>query len=329
MNNLQNIILMIESLGGCVSLEELTIAICKKEHIVYSSHLKSIILDVLNNNSNLFKYNRHLQVWTLDTNLDNYLTIDDNKYFKTEQDVLNEVFGFSLNGFQRGSKMLSDGRLVWFPQNGSSRKSNKWENKYFAEDNKWVEVPLTDEARNFVSSTSTGEVRIIFVHEAEGYRFTGIFKHTNTDENKIRTYTLIDDKVKYHNTKTIKLFYEPVNLNIWNLFDKVKGVGHQEYFLATQSMTVGDYILCHVGTQVSKYESGIYAVAKILEKPNIYLGDPTDFCYKQLSVKTEIVVFSNTPIITHQLYSKYDLTFRSVHQIQEKYYDELRELLSI
>lgn len=63
----------------------------------------------------------------------------------------------------------------------------------------------------------------------------------------------------------MKIYYEPVNLKQWNMFEKVKHIGHIEPFLATKSIEVGDVILLHVGAQDKSYESGIYAVEEIVK----------------------------------------------------------------
>lgn len=44
-------------------------------------------------------------------------------------------------------------------------------------------------------------------------------------------------------------YIEPINLRQWNLFDKVKGPGHVEQFLATRDMQIGDIVMLHVGKQ--------------------------------------------------------------------------------
>ena len=47
----------------------------------------------------------------------------------------------------------------------------------------------------------------------------------------------------------MKIFYEPVNVNQWNMFEKVRAIGHIEPFLATKAMEKGDIVLLHVGKQ--------------------------------------------------------------------------------
>ena len=44
-------------------------------------------------------------------------------------------------------------------------------------------------------------------------------------------------------------YFEPVNLNQWNMFEKVRNVGHVEPFLATKEMHKGNIMLLHVGVR--------------------------------------------------------------------------------
>ena len=60
----------------------------------------------------------------------------------------------------------------------------------------------------------------------------------------------------------MQIFFEPVNLNHWNMFEKVSGVGHVEPFIATKAMEIGDMVLLYVGCQNKKYKSGVYAYEK-------------------------------------------------------------------
>lgn len=64
-------------------------------------------------------------------------------------------------------------------------------------------------------------------------------------------------------------YIEPINLRQWNLFDKVKGPGHVEPFLATRDMQIGDIVMLHVGKQDPAHESGIYAYGTVIYGPYI------------------------------------------------------------
>jgi len=64
----------------------------------------------------------------------------------------------------------------------------------------------------------------------------------------------------------MNIYFEPVNVNQWNMFEKVSGVGHVEPFLAVKSMVEDDLVLLHVGSQNKKYKrekSSIWRIIKL------------------------------------------------------------------
>ncbi len=63
----------------------------------------------------------------------------------------------------------------------------------------------------------------------------------------------------------MKIYFEPVNVNQWNMFEKVTGEGRVEPFLETKSMEEGDLVLLHVGSQTKQYASDIYAYGTIVK----------------------------------------------------------------
>lgn len=126
----------------------------------------------------------------------------------------------------------------------------------------------------------------------------------------------------------MKYFCEPVNLNMWNLFEKVSGVGHIECFYATNKMNVGDVMFLHVGSQVSKFESGIYAVGEIISKPYILRNSPTDYCNNRNTVDVKIIKYStNVPLISHIESLKYINQFRSHHMLEQEKGEKLYNLI--
>lgn len=114
-------------------------------------------------------------------------------------------------------------------------------------------------------------------------------------------------------------FFEPVNLNMWNLFDKVSNIGHVEAFYATKDMKIGDIMFLHVGSQDSDYNSGVYAVGKIISMPHIYMENEDEYCYKKLSVKVEIIKYSRRePLVNYNDCKKYINQFRSHHMLEQE-----------
>jgi len=126
-----------------------------------------------------------------------------------------------------------------------------------------------------------------------------------------------------------RFFFEPVNLNQWNMFEKVSGVGHEEYFLATKSMKKGDYLIPYVGAQKDGVPSGVYALAEIITDPVILNNHEGDYCNEKLSVLTRFIIFSNEPIISSDVFSSIPGQFRTAHMINPEHYKKLKELFFI
>ena len=126
----------------------------------------------------------------------------------------------------------------------------------------------------------------------------------------------------------MSIYFEPVDIRHWNLFEYVKEPGHIESFLATKTMHIGDIVLFHVGQQDRNVPSGIYAVGKVQTDPYIKKNVPDERCNNRLTVDVRIDSLSGTkPYITHENCKKYIRQFRTVHQISDEWADELMALL--
>ncbi len=126
----------------------------------------------------------------------------------------------------------------------------------------------------------------------------------------------------------MNIYYEPVNLNHWNIFEQVKQVGHIEPFLATKSMKTGDLVLLHVGQQCKRYHSGIYAVGEIVVSPYILTDRPDDYCNNRLTVDVKILKINySAPFITHEDTKEFVRQFRTVHKVDPQYYAYIFKLI--
>ena len=126
----------------------------------------------------------------------------------------------------------------------------------------------------------------------------------------------------------MNIYFEPVNLNQWNIFEKVRKAGHVEPFLATKSMEEGDLILLHVGSQNTQYDSGIYAIGTIVNGPYILRNSPEDYCNNKNTVDVQINYISHGGyIISHEDSKNYIHQFRTVHKISDEYYGELVKII--
>lgn len=126
----------------------------------------------------------------------------------------------------------------------------------------------------------------------------------------------------------MSVFFEPVNVNQWNIFEKVSAVGHIEPFLATKAMKCGDTILLHVGAQNKKYQSGIYAVGEVVRGPYILEDSPQDYCNNKNTVDVKIVKINySVPYVSHEDCAGYIHQFRTVHKLEEADGDKLLEMI--
>ena len=123
----------------------------------------------------------------------------------------------------------------------------------------------------------------------------------------------------------MNFYFEPVNIKHWNIFEKVKNIGHIETFVATQTMKCGDKVLLYVGKQDKSRECGIYAIGDIIKEPYISQGHPQAYYNNKKSVDIKIIKIQYTdPIINGEECKKIIKQFRTVHEIT----GEQRKLLS-
>ena len=128
----------------------------------------------------------------------------------------------------------------------------------------------------------------------------------------------------------MNIFYEPVNVNQWNIFEKVQKKDHIEPFLATKAMEIGDLLLLHVGSQNPMYQSGIYAYGTVVRGPYILKNSPTDYCNNKNTVDVRIdKLVRGVPLINHDDAKSFIRQFRTVHQIDEKHYPDIKKMLEI
>ena len=126
----------------------------------------------------------------------------------------------------------------------------------------------------------------------------------------------------------MNIFYEPVNVNQWNIFEKVSGVGHVEPFLATKAMEEGDIVILHVGTQNKQYESGIYAYGTIIKGPYVLENHPEDYCNNKNTVDVRIdCICYGKPLIPHAQVKEFTRQFRTVHIIDSVHYKKILSLI--
>lgn len=117
----------------------------------------------------------------------------------------------------------------------------------------------------------------------------------------------------------VNLFYEPINLNNFNLFGKE--AGQEETFLYAEGMEQGDYLILYISKkgieQLKKektdeyqlnpvMESGFYGVAEVISN-NPYILQEEDYLKGRKVVKAKITFLSKTkPIIPYVVPAEID-----------------------
>ncbi|NLK23287.1 MAG: EVE domain-containing protein [Clostridiales bacterium] len=125
----------------------------------------------------------------------------------------------------------------------------------------------------------------------------------------------------------MQYYFEPVNLKQWNMFEKVKNVGHIEPFLAVKSMKIGDIVLLHVGKQDNNVESGVYAYGEVVKEPYILKDKPEDYCNNKNTVDVKIQYINyNEPILNSDKCKLIFTQFRRVYKLSDNSVNELMKL---
>ena len=187
MSNINELLEIISSLGGSASIDEIASAYAKRYKMPASLVSKSVIASTLKSYSGNLRLNRANGKYEPKPETKaKMLYVSDNRYFATIRDAMGKIFNQSVSSggayFQ-----VDDSHAAWFPQFGNV----SWDNTYTDDGKYWFEKPKTDDA-DYVPDNKD---RYVFIHEKEGYRFTGIFKVNGMKPDKTREYELIDDKV--------------------------------------------------------------------------------------------------------------------------------------
>lgn len=125
----------------------------------------------------------------------------------------------------------------------------------------------------------------------------------------------------------MNLYFVPVDIRHWNMFEAVQKSGHVESFIATKTMTSGDLVVLHVGQQDKKIASGIYACGTVITEPYVKENAPGERCNNRLTVDVRIDSISfSKPYISHEACRKYIKQFRTAHRIDSAWHDEIMSL---
>lgn len=125
------------------------------------------------------------------------------------------------------------------------------------------------------------------------------------------------------------IFYSPIDVTKYNIFEKIKEPGIIEHFLATNDMELDDILLFHLGKHDSNYESGVYAYGKVVKEPYILKDHPEDYCNNQNTVDVEIIdIRDDKPFIPLSETKEFIAPYQNRHIISEQYYPFILEKLN-
>lgn len=190
MNKIDDLILIISSLGGEASLDEISKKYGKVHSMVMFNEHKTVILNTLKSNNDKVFYDKSVSKWKLktacETSSKRYLKVSDNKTFSTIRKAMAYIFNKSVPS-QGGYFNVDKDHDAWFPQ-----PSNKeWKNELSEDGKLWYETP--SDKKNLTVPSSN--LRYVFIRK-EGYKFTGVFKFKEIDSADRRVYEIVDDKVR-------------------------------------------------------------------------------------------------------------------------------------
>lgn len=188
MNDIKELMEIISSIGGSATIDEIATAYAKRYKMPVSLVPKNVIAATLSNHKDNLRLNHATHKWEPKSEASiNLLYVSDNRYFATIRDAMSKIFNKSVP-LSQGYFSVGANRMAWFPQ----PQNDKWENTLSTDGQFWHEKPKSPDA-NYEPDYKQ---RYIFIHEEQGYRFTGIFKVNGIKEDGTREYELIDDKVK-------------------------------------------------------------------------------------------------------------------------------------
>lgn len=188
MNDINELLEIITSLSDSASIDEIASTYAMKHKMPVSLVSKSVISDTLLNYKGKLHLNRANNKWELKSEpKSNMLYVSDNRYYRTIRDAMSEVFNKSVP-LSQGYFPVEANRMAWFPQ----PKNDNWENTLSDDGKYWHEKPKVPTS----DYESDDKDRYVFIHEEQGYRFTGVYKVNGVKEDGTREYELIDDKVK-------------------------------------------------------------------------------------------------------------------------------------
>ncbi len=188
MNDINELLRILRSLGGAATSEDIVKSYCRKHRMVVQPQFKGIVDKTLTDRKDLVRINRANKTWEV-KRPDNseFLYVSENRFFRTIREAMMQISNISVP-LSQGYFKVDKTHMAWFPQ----LRNDNWENTLSEDGRYWYEKP-----KNATSDYEPDyKLRYVFAHEEQGYRFTGLFKVNDMTEDRTRVYEFVDDKVE-------------------------------------------------------------------------------------------------------------------------------------
>ncbi len=193
MNDINELMKIIASLGGSATSDAIVKEYCKLHRMIVQPQYKSIVEKTLAGNKALVRRNSAGGRWEpKQAAAVEYLYVSENRYFRTIRDAMLQIFNISVP-LSQGYFKVDGSHTAWFPQ----PKNENYENALSDDGKHWYEKPKSPS----YDYEPDNMLRYVFIHEEDGYRFTGIFKQLGINEDRTHVYEIVDDKVQMHGNR--------------------------------------------------------------------------------------------------------------------------------
>lgn len=179
---------IIDYLDGSANIDSIVKEYCHRHSMIVPTGFKQNIENIIKSNG-LMRINRGTGNWEKTLSSDEYLTVEEMRYYKTNRDAMLYVFNQYVSS-GGGYYSIDEQYAAWFPKFDHP----DWDN-IFSEDG--LNFKYKSKSGEFEKPQDGKEVYIFIKDKGTAEcRFVGLFKYVGETEDGYRTFELIDDKVK-------------------------------------------------------------------------------------------------------------------------------------
>mgnify|MGYP000907794896 CR=1 FL=1 len=208
MNDINELIRIILSLGGYATSDTIVREYCKEHRMVMQPHFRSVVEKTLADCKEHIRRNIAGNGWEIKvSDKSEFLYVSESRYFRTIRDAMLQIFNISVP-LSQGYFKVDENHMAWFPQ----PNNDNWENTMSEDGRFWYEKPKIDS----LDYEPDNKLRYVFAHEEGGYRFTGLFKVNEMTGDKTRVYELVDDKVEIRKSRPYMIVCRVAYMKYYN-----------------------------------------------------------------------------------------------------------------